>query len=49
MAGFTTFLQKAIAQSTGDVEYTDCFSAEGLEPPNECPDMTQNNPMMPPQ
>ncbi len=28
-----------IAQSAGAVEYTDCFSAEGSEPPppNECP------------
>ena len=27
-----------IAQSAGDVEYTDCFSAEGYDPPpNECP------------
>ena len=24
---------KHIAQSTGAVEYTDCFSAEGLSPP----------------
>ena len=26
-----------VAQSAGAVEYTDCFSAEGQEPPNECP------------
>ena len=27
-----------LAQSTGAVEYTDCFSAEGLDPPpNKCP------------
>ena len=26
-----------IAQSAGAVEYTDCFSAEGWDPPNECP------------
>ena len=26
------------AQSVGAVEYTDCFSAEEKEPPNECPD-----------
>ena len=27
-----------IAQSAGAVEYTDCFSAEGEDPPpNECP------------
>ena len=26
-----------IAQSAGAVEYTDCTSAEGLDPPNECP------------
>ena len=27
-----------IAQSDGPVEYTDCFSAEGVRPPpNECP------------
>ena len=26
-----------VAQSAGAVKYTDCFSAEGLEPPNECP------------
>ena len=27
-----------IAQSAGAVEYTDCFSAEGMTPtPNECP------------
>ena len=32
------------AQSTGAVEYTDHFSAEGLEPPpKEYPDMTLNN------
>ena len=24
-------------QSAGAVEYTDCTSAEGLDPPNECP------------
>ena len=26
----------SVAQLTGAVEYTDCFSAEGY-PPNECP------------
>ena len=26
-----------IAQSAAAVEYTECFSAEGLRPPNECP------------
>ena len=26
-----------IAQLAGVVEYTDCFSAEGVRPPNECP------------
>ena len=26
-----------IAQSAGAVEYTDCFSAEGQDPSNECP------------
>ena len=25
------------AQSAGAVEYTDCFSAEGYPPTNECP------------
>ena len=30
-------LEVTIAQSAGAVEYTDCFSAEGLDPPNECP------------
>ena len=27
----------SIALSAGAVEYTDCFSAEGKAPPNECP------------
>ena len=27
----------SVAQSAGAVEYTDCTSAEGLEPPHECP------------
>ena len=27
----------SFAQSTGVVEYTDFFSAEGLDYPNECP------------
>ena len=32
-------LTLCIAQSAGAVEYTDCTSAEGLDPPpNECPD-----------
>ena len=26
-----------LAQSAGAVEYTDCFSAEGVRPPHECP------------
>ena len=26
------------SQSAGAVEYTDCTSAEGEDPPNECPD-----------
>ena len=26
-----------MAQSAGTVEYTDCFSAEGYDSPNECP------------
>ena len=30
-------LQIKLAHSAGTVEYTDCFSAEGLNPPNECP------------
>ena len=25
-----------VAQSAGAVEYTDCFFAEGQDPPNEC-------------
>ena len=29
--------------SAGAVEYTDCFSAHGVRPPNECTDMTLNN------
>ena len=27
-----------IAQSVGAVKYTDCTTAEGLNPPNECPE-----------
>ena len=27
----------SLAQSAEAVEYTDCFSAEGEESPNECP------------
>ena len=31
-------VNKCIAQSAGAVEYADCTSAEGLDPPpNECP------------
>ncbi len=30
-------LTLCIAQSAGAVEYTDCTSAEGQDPPNECP------------
>ena len=30
-------LFQVIAQSAGAVEYTDCTSAEGYDPPNECP------------
>ena len=30
-------LHKPIAQSAGAVEYTNCFSAEGQDPPNEYP------------
>ena len=30
-------LQLLLAQSAGAVEYTDCFSAEGKTPTNECP------------
>ena len=29
--------QKMVAQSAATVEYTDCFSAEGYDPPNGCP------------
>ena len=33
-----THTHSHIAQSAGAVEYTDCFSAEGWDPPtNECP------------
>ena len=28
---------RIFAQSAGGVEYTDCFSAEGYDSPNECP------------
>ena len=35
-----------IARSAGAVEYTDCFSAEGLEQSNECPVMTLSNLMV---
>ena len=36
-----------ITQSAMAVEYTDCTSAEGLDPTfNECPDMTLNNLMV---
>ena len=31
------------AQSAGTVEYIDCFSAQGYEPPNSVLDMTLNN------
>ena len=31
------FTQFQIAQSAGAVEYTNCFSAERLEPPPRCP------------
>ena len=27
----------SVAQLAGAIEYTDCFSAEGLHPTNECP------------
>ena len=30
----------------GDTEYTDCFSAEEYDAPNECPEMTLNNLIM---
>ena len=38
-------LTLGIAQLAGAVEYTDCTSAEGEDPPhpNECPDMTLKN------
>ena len=26
-----------MAQSTGTIKYTDCFSAEGQDSPNKCP------------
>ena len=35
-----------IAQSAGAVEYTDCFSAEGYDPPMSVLDMTLNNLMV---
>ena len=36
-----------VAQSTGAVEYTDCFSAEGIDPPTTSVlDMTLNNLMV---
>ena len=31
------WFQVLLAQSPGAVEYTDCFSAEGQDSPNECP------------
>ena len=35
---FKVISQTCFAQSTGAVEYTECTSAEGLDPhPNECP------------
>ena len=35
--GARCMTQKCIAQFTGAVEYTDCISAEGYDPTNECP------------
>ena len=35
-----------LTQSAGSVEYTDCHFAVDYDSPNECRDMTENNPMV---
>ena len=43
---YVDFSISAVALSAGAVEYTDCFSADGLDLPTSVLDMTQNNPMV---
>ena len=40
---FLYFMFDPLLALAGTVKYTDCTSAEGLDPSNECPDMTLNN------
>ena len=32
------YISNSVTQLTGAVEYTNCFSAEGLDSPNKCPE-----------
>ena len=43
---YISFIPILCCQSAGVVEYTDCTSAEGYDPPNECPVMTLNDLMV---